>query len=191
VTRSFLVALLLDVVGAAVILLVATRTWQTVTVLRPGQPAIVDDIRGRTLDAGPTGLAVAALAAVVAVVATRGLLRRLVGLALAALGVVAVWLSVDASLRLSVSRARALVAQAHPGSALGSLHVATHSAWALASALGGLLIAAAGSFVMWRGHRWLAMSTRYEAPAADDETARARRDVSMWNALDRGDDPTS
>jgi uncharacterized membrane protein (TIGR02234 family) len=54
----------------------------------------------------------------------------------------------------------------------------------------------AGVLVALRGHRWGAMSAKYQPPSArtmtdeDAARARARADASMWSALDRGDDPT-
>jgi hypothetical protein len=41
------------------------------------------------------------------------------------------------------------------------------------------------------GHRWAALSGRYEAPDGGAEADRERSDATMWTALDRGDDPTA
>jgi hypothetical protein len=50
-------------------------------------------------------------------------------------------------------------------------------------------VAAAGAAVAWRGHRWVAMSARYEsAPRSQPDPAKAA--ATMWHALDRGEDPT-
>jgi uncharacterized membrane protein (TIGR02234 family) len=104
-----------------------------------------------------------------------------------------------------VFRARTLVQDKHPGIQLGSAvpHVSVHSGWAVLSCLCGVLVLLAGALVAWRGHRWGAMSAKYEAPvgegqpaarfesAEDAERSRLRADASMWSALDRGDDPTN
>jgi uncharacterized membrane protein (TIGR02234 family) len=189
--RAYATALLLDLVGAAVVLLVSTRAWQAVTIDRAGLVPIHFVMKGRTVDSAATALAVVALAAVVAVVATRGALRRVVGGVLALVGAATVWASLAALPAVSSGRARSVAADRHLPSTGGTVHVAVTSVWAWLSAAAGVLVLAAGLWIALRGHTWQAMSARYEAPAADDETARARRDLSMWNALDRGDDPTS
>ena len=189
--RELALALLLDLIGAGAVLLIAPRHWQSVTLERAGRPPVTLAVTGRTLDGAPTALAVAALAAVVALLATRGLLRRVIGLALAAVGVVVLWRSLAGASAVSAAHARDLVAARHPASVDGAVRIAVHSGWAWASAVAAAAVLAAGLLVTLRGHRWQGMSARYEAPAVDDETARARADLSMWNALDRGDDPTS
>ena len=189
--RAFAAALLLDLIGAGLALLVSTRTWQSVSIERAGLLPVRLHLSGRAVDGAVTALAVAALAAVVAVVATRGLLRTAAGVLVALVGSAMVWRSFAASSAISAGRARSIAAQRHRAVVGGRIHVEVTSAWAWTSALAGLFVLAAGVWVALRGRQWVAMSARYEAPPIDDETARARKDLSMWNALDRGDDPTS
>ena len=61
--------------------------------------------------------------------------------------------------------------------------------WPVLAVLCGALVLASGLLVAWRGHRWRALSVRYEA-RPDREADPARVAGSMWSALDRGDDPT-
>lgn len=192
-------ALLVLLLGSAGALLISTRNWQTVMTVRP-RP-FRDDVlhlNGRTVDAAPTALALVALAGVIAVIATRGLWRRLIGAVIALAGVLLVWRSISALAAVSAARARTLVEDRHSGVEVGSTvpHVSVTSAWGALSAACGVLVIVAGLLVTVRGHRWGAMSSKYEAPPArtmtaeDAAQARARADASMWSALDRGDDPT-
>jgi uncharacterized membrane protein (TIGR02234 family) len=197
---EFVLAVLLDLVGAAGALLVATRAWQTVVTPRP-RPLADDVLRltGRTIDSAATALGLAALAGVVAVLATRGTARRGIGVVLALAGATLVWRSLTGLTEISAARARSLVASKHSGVGVDASvipHVAVHPVWPVVSALCGGVVVAAGLLVAVRGHTWVAMSAKYEAPStrppsAEDVAAdQARADASMWTALDAGDDPT-
>ena len=188
--------LALDVVGAAAALLISTRIWQTVTAPRPRPfAAVTVDLSGRTVDAAVTALALAALAAVVAVVATRRVARQAVGVALGVVGVAIVWRSLSGFAAVSSSRAQSLAREHHRGIVLTDAqpHVAVHTVWPALCAVAGGLIVISGVIAALRGQHWHGMSTRYEAPtaAAVDGPPRAPTDLAMWNAIERGDDPTS
>ncbi|TAM91561.1 MAG: TIGR02234 family membrane protein [Jatrophihabitans sp.] len=186
---QFALALLADVVGAGGALLIATRPWQQVTLARQhpfGNEVL--GLSGRTLDAAPTALALVALAGVVAVLATKGVWRRQVGAIVALAGAGLVWRSLDGLAVLSDGGARPLLPQAR-GDAGAIVSVTVNPAWPALSAACGALVLVAGLAVAVRGHRWAGMSARYEAPVNPDEAA-ARANASLWQALDRGDDPT-
>jgi uncharacterized membrane protein (TIGR02234 family) len=203
---EYALALVLDLVGGGAALLISTRHWQSVLTPRP-RPFRDDllQVAGRTVDAAPTALALVALAGVIAVLATKGVPRRVVGVIVALAGIGLVWRSLAGLQALGVSRARTLVQDKHPGIQLGSAvpQVSVHSSWGVLSSLCGVLVLLAGVLIAWRGHRWGAMSAKYEAPAGEGqpaarfesaeeaERARLRADASMWSALDRGDDPTN
>ncbi len=191
--RLLSVALLTQLVGAALALLVVGRTWQTVTVARPAPLGTqVDHVSGHSLDAAITGLAIVALAGLVAVFATRGLWRRGLGVLLALCGVLVAWRAVRDLAAVSPARARALASSAHGGVGIDAssvTHVSVAAAWPALSVLGGVLIAAAGVLIAVKGASWAGMSSRYEAPAARRDV-QADGDVALWQALDRGDDPT-
>jgi uncharacterized membrane protein (TIGR02234 family) len=189
---AFAVALLLDLIGAGGALLVSTRAWQTVTTPQPApRHDDVLDLSGRTVDAAPTALALVALAGVVAVLATRGIARRIVGGVLALAGAGLVWRAIACSSAVSAQRARSLVSERHRTVEVSGVvpQIATHGAWPVLTLVGGVLVAAAGGLIAWRGHCWQAMSARYEAPptAELDDTRAA---ATLWTALDRGEDPT-
>ena len=173
---EYALALLLDLLGGAGALLIAGRAWQRV--VTPRARPLADDVlplSGHTLDSAATALGLVALAGVVAVLATRGLTRRVLG-------------------------ARSLVQAKHSGVGVDPAvvpQVSVHAQWPVLSSLCGLLVLLGGLLVAARGNGWGAMSARYEAPSARPLSAeevaavRARADASMWTALDRGADPTS
>jgi hypothetical protein len=102
--------------------------------------AVASCLAGALLLWGDQPWDVVALAGVVAIAATRGWSRALVGVVLVAVG--------------------------------------------LADLPRGALLAATGVLVAVRGPRWPALGARYEAPGPMSE-----RDA--WDALDRGEDPTT
>jgi hypothetical protein len=55
----------------------------------------------------------------------------------------------------------------------------------LAAVAGGTCTVAGGAWAAWRGPGWTRMSSRYERAAAVDDSPHA-----LWDALDRGEDPT-
>lgn len=198
---EFALALLVDLLGAAGALVIAGRHWQTA--LTPRARPLADDVlplTGHVLDSAATALGLVALSGVVAVLATRGVARRIVGAVLAVAGALLVWRSLTGLRPVSGARARALVESRHSGVGVDAAvvpHVSVHGQWPVLSAACGLLVLSAGLLVAARGHGWAGMSARYEAPSAaplsaeDAAAARARADASMWTALDRGADPTA
>jgi uncharacterized membrane protein (TIGR02234 family) len=182
-------ALGLVLLGGAGALLVSGRAWQTVTVsrARPFTDEVVD-VSGRTLEPAVAALGVVALAGVVAVLATRGVARRLVGVALAGAGLAMAWPAVAGLRTVSAQRARSLVSDARTAAGLDPAHppqVAAHLVWPVLTLLCALAVLAGGIAVVLWGDRWLVMSARYEAPAPQ------RTHATLWSDLDRGHDPTS
>jgi uncharacterized membrane protein (TIGR02234 family) len=189
---EFALALALDVVGAGVALLLSLQSWQTVTTARAGRTADVLDVSGRTVDGASTAFALVALAGVVAVLATRRVLRRAVGVLVALAGAGLVWRAALAFSPVSAARARALVRSKHETVSTSGVvpHVDVHSVWPVLSLVCGLLVLASGVLIAWRGDRWQVMSARYEATPAAASDDQAKAAATLWRALDEGDDPT-
>ena len=188
----FAAALLLDVIGAAGALLAGTRHWQTITTPRPAP--LRDDVlevSGRTVDTAPTALALVALAGVVAVLATRGVVRRVVGGVLTLAGLGLIWRAIASAGAVSTNRARSLVSDHHTTVDVSATvpHIATHPVWATLTVVAGVLVAVSGALIAWRGHHWQVMSARYETPPTQ-ESDPARTAATLWSKLDRGEDPT-
>lgn len=215
--REYAAALLAGAVGAGLILLAVRQHWAR-AVFTPPKPlsSQVVDVSGADLVPLAGALAVAALAGLAAVVATRGAARRAAGILLALFGAAAgaaVTASVTAAAVVSVaaghvaspeSAAVTGAAGSTTGGSAGSAAVvvagsAGHAVmsgtpWRLAVLAGSLLIFAAGLAAALRGPDWPVMSARYDAPRrrghSDGPRARPRDSASMWESLSGGDDPT-
>jgi hypothetical protein len=83
--------------------------------------------------------------------------------------------------------------------AIGGVYIVAagrgHPLWALVCGVAGLVIVHAGMRALLRGSSWPALGSRYERPAAEpveyvERGGPSRSDVAMWDALDRGEDPT-
>jgi hypothetical protein len=207
--RGLAVAVLLCLAGSGLTLYAASRSWTTDVTLRPPPlpPARTARSGGDLLPWLPA-LAVVALAGSGAVLATRALVRRLVGALLLVLG-----------------------GGLASGGIYGVAAVDRGDASAIGPALcvvGGMLVAVAGALTAARGGQWPSMGPRYERPggirrierpaggAGDDrpggtesaaggavrtDTPRPGADgeagrveaggtTAAWEALDRGEDPT-
>ncbi|MFC4585584.1 Trp biosynthesis-associated membrane protein [Sphaerisporangium corydalis] len=189
--RALLAWLAAGAAGAALALFAAGRTWASVTL--PGGPGLAPaapvPLAGGDLAPVLAPLALACLAALVAVLATRGPWRRAIGVLLAAAGLaaaVASWRGVSASHAVSAALERATL----HGDAARAV-VAVTWAWPVLAIAAGIMLSAAGALAVARGGAWPGMSDRYDRPgpsAAAPKPGRAER--SLWDALDQGLDPT-
>ncbi|GID63361.1 hypothetical protein Acy02nite_12420 [Actinoplanes cyaneus] len=177
--RSHLTAVLACLAGAGLTLYAVTRTWSSTVEHRTGLSDLTTIRTGADEQPWLVGLAVVALAGAGALLATKGLARRILG---------GVLLLAGAGIAAGAVLARAALDAGEAGAAA--------TLWPVACVAGGLAIAMGGLLAARHGHLWAAMSSRYErrpAPAAvrregsDREPADNR---AAWDALDRGDDPT-
>ncbi|HEY3629372.1 MAG TPA: Trp biosynthesis-associated membrane protein [Jatrophihabitantaceae bacterium] len=187
-------ALGLLALGGAGALLASGRAWQTVTAPRPRPfgDAVVD-VSGRTLEPAVAALGVVALAGVVAALATRGIVRRIVGGLLVAAAIGLTGAAVAGMQSVSAHRARSLVADARTAAGLDPTrapHVTVHAVWPLLVLICALAVLLGGAAIAVWGHRGVALSSRYEAPAARASADAQRTSTALWNDLDRGHDPT-
>ena len=178
--RGLVVAVLLCALGAGLVIVATAQTWLALRF--PGVeplPARRVDIRGTVLVPGARALAFVGLAGVAALPATRGRGRQLVGavLAVAGAGAAAVLVRALVDPEGALSGARTGFGFAGSGS-IG------FGGWPYVALLGALALLAAGVLAVARGRTWPALGARYDAPAAAKEP-------SLWDALDRGDDPTT
>jgi uncharacterized membrane protein (TIGR02234 family) len=211
--REYLLGLALGAAGAGAVLLSARQGWARVATPAPAPlPASVVSVSGQDLVPLAGALALAALASLAAVIATRRLARRLAGVLMAVFGVaiaVAVSLPLTTSDVLAAARVTA-VSQAGSATAGGAAGVSpgavpgggaapgiaaaghvtmTAALWRPAAVAGALVIVAAGLLVAWRGPRWPVMSSRYEPPEQAGRQQPADS-AALWDALSRGADPT-
>jgi uncharacterized membrane protein (TIGR02234 family) len=186
--REYGFALLAGAVGAGLIILAVRQQWaQAVfTLQKPLTPQVVD-VSGADLVPLAGALALAALAGLAAVIATRGVLRRVAGALLALFGAgagAAIMTSVTAATVVSVAASKVASPESAAlsgaagsttsGSAGGGALVLTGSAgraimtgapWHVAVLAGALLVFLAGLATVLRGPDWPVMSARYDAPA--------------------------
>jgi len=199
--------------GAVLVLLSVRQGWAQVVRTAPAPlPSSTVRVSGQDLVPAAGALAVASLAALAAVIATRGLPRRLVGVFLAVSGALMAGLvsagvgSADvlaAARGAVISQAGSTIAgggAAGPGTVPGAgtgtpgvsaaAHVVMSSfPWRPLAAVGGLAVLAAGILVAWRGPRWPAMSSRYSR-AGGGKTQPVADPPALWESLSRGIDPT-
>jgi uncharacterized membrane protein (TIGR02234 family) len=176
--------------GAALALFASSATWARTDVLDAatagGQAAaapLAVKLSGGDLTPAVNALGLLGLAATVALVATRGIGRRLVGVLLAAAGVgVMVYAArIGADPGPTVRAAQHVVALAPSGHPrVGPIRL-TVAPWA--ALVGGLAFAGAGMVAAVFGPRWPAMGGRYQT--------RSRRPLDAWEAIERGQDPTA
>jgi uncharacterized membrane protein (TIGR02234 family) len=205
--REFALALLGGAAGAGLVVLAARQAWAH-AVFTPPRPLPAQDIpvTGQQLVPLASALALAALACLAAVIATRSVLRRAVGVLLAALGAgtaVAVLAGLRASAILAAARASALAGPLGGSTTSGapsggSVHeiviagpgraILAGAPWRAAAVAGAVAIVLAGLATAWRGPRWPVMSARFERPGAT--RPRGTDSAGMWESLSRDVDPT-
>lgn len=213
--REYVLVLALAAAGAGLVFLSVRQSWaRAVTAAAAPLPSSSVPVTGQDLVPAAGALALASLAALAAVIATRGRARRLVGVLLAAAGaltVLAVTAHVGAAAVLAaahgtaVSSAGSVTAGGGPGGAAGGapgalpggtpgVGTAAHIVmagfpWRPLAAVGALAVLAAGIVVAWRGPRWPAMSSRYDRTGGGKPQPVADT-ASLWESLSRGVDPT-
>jgi Tryptophan-associated transmembrane protein (Trp_oprn_chp) len=155
--------------GALLALLAVSRTWRIVTEAGPVRLPAHRLGGGAVLPWAPA-LALVGLAGAAALVAVRGWLRSALAVVLMVAG-------------LALAVGGCYVAAAGRG-----------NAWSLLCAIGGVLVGHAGLRALLHGGSWPALGSRYERTSEPIEyverSGPSRSDVAMWDALDRGEDPT-
>ncbi len=189
--RELRLALLLLLAGSGLLLLAAGRTW--VDVVLPAVPPLPDvpaTLTGSDVVPALRGLALLGLAGVAALAATRGRGRIAVGALLLLAGAAAL----VATVRAVADGAEGALRDDPPSGADVPAGLPGLEPWWAVAVVGGLLVLLSGLLVAARGARWAALSARYDTPAARAERAAARParpEVEAWDALDRGEDPTT
>jgi hypothetical protein len=175
--RALTIAVASCALGAALALLAATRTWTVVITPRPAPAAALRTARtGSDLEPWLTALALVALAGAGALLATLGRSRAAVGVVLVLSGI-----------GVFAGGVNGLVTVAH-----------VTVGWPVLAVVASTFIGYGGGLAAVRGRRWPAMGSRYERPRgprtpAEDQPqyiGPSASDVAMWDALDRGEDPT-
>jgi uncharacterized membrane protein (TIGR02234 family) len=210
--REFGLVLLLGAAGAGLVVLAVRQAWAQAIFVPPRPlPSQEITVTGQQLVPLASALALAALACLAAVIATRSLARRVAGVVLAALGAGAAAAAAAAVSAASVlataqsdAAAGALGGSTTSGTAPGGAShaiviagsaghaVLTGTAWRAAALAGAVAIIAAGLAAAWRGPRWPVMSARFERPGQQDQRAAPQHadSATIWESLSRDLDPT-
>lgn len=167
--KSMTMAILTGLVAAAAAIYAATRVWESTSRDRPAPlPPVVVESTGAQLWVWAVPAGAVAVAGVIAVLAASGFARRVVSVCvgLAGLGLMA-------------------------AGAAGA--VEAFGGWPVVTTVMGAAVTAVAVWTWRDGVNWPAMSARYDRTA--DKTveplAIAEDPDALWDALDRGMDPTS
>lgn len=180
--RGLLAALGGCLLGAALVLIAAGRPWVRAEGAAELAAGLGVRLTGRQVAGAVAPLALVGLGGAVAIVASRGRQRLLVAAVLSITGGAVCWL---AGRVLADPAGAARTAE----TARVGIGTATATGWPWVAATGGLLLALTGALVAVRGRHWPAMSGRYDREPASARIP-ASPEVALWEALDRGDDPT-
>ncbi|HEU4346993.1 MAG TPA: Trp biosynthesis-associated membrane protein [Actinoplanes sp.] len=181
--------------GAGLAIFGATRVWSVEVTTRPGLSDLREPATGADAQPWLVALSLIALAGAGALVATRGVVRR-------GLGVVIMLVGAGMMIAAIAGRTSVDAGTAGAGATL----------WPAACVAGGALVALAGLSAARHGQTWPVMGARYERThptAGPGERAGPGRSLSpgtadgdqvegvagdtraVWDALDRGEDPTA
>ena len=182
--------LLLGAAGAGLVLLATRQGWAQVHSAAPKPlPASVVTETGQDLVPAAGALAVAALASLAAVLATRGVLRRVTGVVLAGFGAgiaAAVGAGISTANVIAAATARGAGSRGGGAGSVGAGSVTAGSTsgsssalvagfpgrvvfagvpWHVVALAGAVALIVAGVLVAWRAARLPVMSSRFDAPA--------------------------
>lgn len=188
--KQYAVVLVVLIVAAAGALAGLAQVWVVASAGGAGLPVVSASFTGRQLVPAAAGAAVLLLAGVAGVVATRGWGRRVLGAVLlgAALGMG--WSAASFGSALPAAARAAAVAE----TGFDNVDIAGSSWWWLVVAAAVLGVVAA-VVVMLFGPRWPVLGGRYERGSSPTSgtsaTPTALTPSQAWDALDRGEDPTT
>ena len=193
--------LVLAVIAASGLALLAwTQVWVTVRLAEDGTTQQVLDVTGDIAAPGLTALALAGLALAGALTIAGVVIRIILGLLEALLGVSVILsavLAVVDPVGASAAAVTAATGVAGADSTRAAVSDATVTFWPFLALAAGVLMLLAGLSVCLTARRWPGPTKRYDAtrfePVTDAATGatRPRDAVDDWDGLTSGDDPTA
>jgi uncharacterized membrane protein (TIGR02234 family) len=193
--------LLVGLVGALAVTVGVTKPWATATGHQAGLPTIRAGVTGADLVPLAGALGVVVLASFGAVLATRGWVRRAVGVLI----VVAALVVLVSAVHPPGATDALKDGLAAKGWSSGGIDTAT-TAWRWVALAGAVLSLCSGAAIARFGARWATMGQEYDAPRVGTTTAQttsattteepSKRDeehlteADVWREIDQGRDPT-
>lgn len=167
----------------------AERVWATATIQAVGLPTDVVSVTGAEAlpVVGAASLVVAS--ASIALLATRGVFRRLVGGLMMASAIVGGASAirngdaVTAAVAAAVNDSPAFTGENSPATIVTTM-------WPVLAAVALLSASAVGLLAIGASATWPAMGRKYDAPSSRSPEANAEDEAEIWKALDEGRDPT-
>ena len=170
----------IELLSAVIVLVALSRPWVVASYSETGFPTVNLSLSANQLNSTLNGLAIAAAASALGVVATRGIFRRLVGAVILAIGVGIVFATANLINNLDVF-VGSQFEQAIGREVTGWVADTSSYAWLVIPA--GISIALCGLAIALKSFE-TGMSKRYERnPASESQ-------LTPWQALDQGIDPT-
>jgi uncharacterized membrane protein (TIGR02234 family) len=164
--------------ASGLVLVLLSRQWVSAKYVETGFPNVLLDLTANELTPALNALAIAAIAATLGAIATRGIGRRLVGVVTVAIGLGIVFATLDITRNLETLLGSKF-AEAIGRDVSGWSQESSIYAWLVIPA--GLVIAGCG-FLIARKSFESALSKRYERVKAQN--------LTPWQSLDQGIDPT-
>ncbi len=180
--RTYRNAIVALIIGAVLLLLGYSMPWATVAIpMVTGGPASTQvELSGHDIASLASMAGWLAAAGLAGIIATRTWGRMLIGaiVALAGAGslVAVAWFAVASAGLVKAA------AESHAGEALSDLGDYSITWWWIPTLLGSLLVLAAGLLTCARGRTWPGLGRKYERSTT--------RQLTDWQALDQGQDPT-
>ena len=183
--RAFRSAWVLALGCSAIVLFSSARQWMHLVYRESGLPAINLDLSGRDIDPLPAGLAVLVVATILALLISRGFVHRVLALIIVLSGLLIALASWRAGSQANeLASVTDHLEEALGRTATGEISQSTTLWWAVSLACGSF-VALAGGILLASGHDRPRGSSTYERSSKD------AAQLSPWQALDQGVDPTS
>ena len=189
---SYRLALVGLIVSGLIVIAAFALPWVSVSVpLVSGLSDSLTEITfaGRELFGLAAGMGWVGLAAVAGIFATRGWGRVIIGVVVVVAGLV----TIVGSIGFGVDPEPALVGALSDRLSGGAPEQWSSTPWWLFGLIGGLGLAAVGVLTLARGRTWPGLSRRYERATKIKTTGPGgpMSSLTAWDALDRGEDPTT
>jgi uncharacterized membrane protein (TIGR02234 family) len=186
--RSYALVIVGGLASAGAVVVGASRPWLNASARVDGLPQITASVEGTDVAPLAGALGFVLLASFGAVLATRGWVRRGVGVVIAVSAA-----AVVVSTLVAGSATNLLEENLAARGWLGGSYTSHVVAWRWVVVVGAALCLVAGFAVVRLANEWATMGSRYDGPAAAEPAVGVTdspSEAEVWKAIDRGHDPT-